>query len=128
MFKKENENRDETKEVETIIGSSVKVKGNFNSQGNIVIEGVVEGSIKTSGNVYIESNARVVASIEAQEGKIAGEVKGNIKIKGYLEIAETAKIFGDIECAVISIEQGAILNSKCSMATEELTNSSKKEN
>ena len=118
MFKQQSEKQN-FKEVETIIGPSVKVKGNFNSQGNIIIEGIVEGNLKTSGNVLIGNKSVITANINAKEAKVGGQINGNIKIKGYLEITASAKIFGDIECSSLSIEQGAILNGKCTTAAGE---------
>ncbi len=118
MFK-QTEEKANFKEVETIIGPSVKVKGNFNGQGNIIVEGELEGSLKTKGNIFIGNKAKITASIEAKEAKIGGQVNGNLKIKGYLEIMAAAKITGDIECAEISIERDAIFNGKCTMAPED---------
>ncbi len=118
MFNKEN-NEINYKEAETIIGPSIKVKGNFHGQGNIIIEGVVEGSIKTSNFLLIGNKAKVTATIEAKEAKIGGEIHGNIKVDGYLEISSTAKIFGDIEANKISIEKNAILNGTCRMSKGE---------
>jgi cytoskeletal protein CcmA (bactofilin family) len=117
MFGKENEET-KIKQAETIIGPSIKVKGNFHGQGNIIIEGIVEGSIKTNNFLLIGSKAKIMANIEAGDAKIGGEVQGNIKVKGYLEIKSSAKIQGDIEAAKISIEKGAIFNGKCSMTTD----------
>ncbi len=114
MFKK-NDLKGGFKEVETVIGPSVKVKGNFNGQGNIVIEGILEGSLKTAGSVFVGEKAKISASVVAKEAKISGEVAGNVKIKGQLEIASSAKIFGDVECATLSIEKGASLNGKITM-------------
>lgn len=117
MFRKQDE-KETMKEVETIIGPSIKVKGNFNGQGNIVVEGILEGSLKTNGDVFIGDKAKISASIEAREARIGGEVSGNIKIKKYAEIVASARIFGDIECSSISVERGAIFNGKCSMMAE----------
>ena len=117
MFNKQ-ETRKKFKEVETIIGPSIKVKGNFNGQGNIVVEGILEGSLKTKGDIFIGDKAKISANIDAREVRISGEVKGNIKVKKYIEMAASAKIFGDIECSSLSIEQGAILNGKCTMMIE----------
>lgn len=107
--------------METIIGPSVKVKGNFHGQGSIVVEGILEGSLKTEENLYVGNEAKITANIEAKEAKIDGQISGNIKVKGYLEIGQTAKILGDIEAASISIAKGAILNGKCTMASNEKT-------
>jgi len=114
MFNKQSQGG-ASNEFETVIGPSVKVKGDFNAQGNIIVEGAVEGSLKTAGSLEVGDKAKVTASVEAREAKIGGEIRGNIKIKGFLEITATAKIFGDIETAFISIERGATFNSKCVM-------------
>jgi len=126
MFNKQSE-KGGIKDVETIIGLSVKVKGNFHCQGNIVVEGILEGSLKTEGELYVGDNAKVIANIEAKEAIIGGEINGNIKIQGYLKISSTAKIFGDIECGSLSIEQGGLLNGKCSMAGGSKSRSVKQE-
>jgi len=104
-----------TNEFETVIGPSVKVKGDFNAQGNIIVEGIVDGSLKTAGNLEVGEKAKVTANVEAREAKIGGEIRGNIKVKGFLEITATAKIFGDIEASAVSIERGASFNGKCVM-------------
>ncbi len=114
MFSKQEQKAD-FKEVETIIGPSVKIKGDFHGTNNIIVEGVVDGSLKTSGNLRISDKAKITANVEAKDAKISGEVKGNIKIRGYLEITALAKIFGDIEVLSLSIERGAIINGKCTM-------------
>jgi cytoskeletal protein CcmA (bactofilin family) len=124
MFNKDNK-MERFKDAETIIGGSIKVKGNFQGQGDIVIEGSIEGSLKTEANLFIGSQAKVVASIEAKDATINGEVRGNIKAKNYLAIGENAKIFGDIQYGEISISRGAIINGQLLMLGEEQRKSSK---
>ncbi|MGE5425520.1 MAG: bactofilin family protein [Bacillota bacterium] len=106
MFSKDNK-IEKLKDAETIIGASIRVKGNFNGKGDIVIEGFLEGSLKTEANVYIGEKARVNANVEATEALISGEISGNIKARKYLAIGKTAKIAGDVHCGEISIERGA---------------------
>lgn len=118
MFSKESR-IEKFKDAETVIGSSIKVKGNFQGKGNIVIEGMLEGSVKTEANLFIGEKARVVANIESLDSSIHGEVHGNIKSKGYLAIGKTAKIFGDIQYAEISIEKGALINGQLIAVTED---------
>jgi len=109
MFNKET-NLERFKDAETIIGASVKVKGNFQGQGNIIVEGILEGSLKTKANLFIGEKAKVTANIEVTEAIINGEVQGNIKTKKYLAIGSNAKISGDIQYEEISINKGAIIN------------------
>jgi len=114
MFNKQ-EDKGKDKNAETIIGQSVNVRGDFNSNGNIIIEGSVEGSINTTGNLYIGDEANIIANISADDARVGGRIKGDIKITNYLEISSSAKIDGNIECSIISIEKGAILNGVCTM-------------
>jgi len=118
MFNKDSK-LEKFKDAETVIGSSIKVKGNFQGQGNIIIEGALEGSLKTDANLFIGEQAKVVANIESKDVIIAGEVRGNIKAKNYLAIGSTAKIFGDVQYGEISIERGAVINGQLLILSEE---------
>lgn len=113
------ENKSATKEAETVIGPSVMVKGNLNSSGNIVIEGILNGSVKTSGEVFVGNKAQITADVEAKTARIGGEIRGNLKIDESLYISATAKIFGDIECLSLAVEQGAVINGHCSMSKDQ---------
>lgn len=118
MFNKENK-LEKIKDAETIIGPSIRVKGNFNGKGNIVIDGVLEGSLKTDANVFIGEKARVNANIDANEALISGEISGNIKIKKYLSIGKNAHITGDVQCGEISIERGALISGQIIVSVEQ---------
>jgi len=120
MFKNQETSSQNIKEAETIIGPSIKVKGNFHGQGNIIIEGTVEGSVKTNGFLLIGDKAKINADISAKNAKIGGEIKGNVKIEEYLEIKSSAKINGDISTKKISIEKNAIFNGRCDMGANAL--------
>lgn len=113
MFKKEDEN-----EIETIIGPSVQVEGNFIANGDVVIEGTVSGSIRTEKNLRVGPNAKIFADIYAANALIAGEVQGNIKVKESLELTNTAKVFGDIKTQMITIGTGASLHGRCNAGDE----------
>lgn len=111
MFKKNAEERGD--EIETIIGPSVQVEGNFVANGDIIIEGIVSGNIKTEKNLSVGSSAKIFANISAANALIAGEVQGNVKVKDSLELTESAKIFGDIKSGTISVASGAGIHGKC---------------
>lgn len=102
-------------EVDTVVGPSVSVEGDFVSEGNIIVKGTVSGSVRTSKFLLVEPGAKILANVSAGSGKIAGEVKGNLRIKESLELTATAKVLGDIEAKVLMIEGGAILYGKVTM-------------
>lgn len=107
MFKNEKESFVE--EAETVIAPSVRVEGDFVSEGNIRIEGAVSGSVATKQDLFVGSDAEIKAEVSARSGMIAGVLKGNLKISDRLELASTARIYGDIDAAVLSVEPGAVL-------------------
>lgn len=104
-----------SKNIETIIGPSVKVEGDFRGEGDLIIEGILVGNLQTKNNLKIGENAVVEANIKAQNAFISGKVKGNLVIKGKLEITASAIILGDIKTQLISIESGAIIQGNISM-------------
>lgn len=104
-----------SKEVETVIGPSVHIEGNFISQGSVILAGTLTGSIQTKGDLRIEDTARVTANVVADSVVVAGTVKGDIAANGQLDVAATARVHGNIEARVLSIAPGAVINGKCVM-------------
>lgn len=100
---------------ETVVGPSVKIQGDLNSEGNIKVEGQVTGKIKTSQSVLVNPGAKISADILAGNAVVGGEIQGNLKITGHLILQSTAKILGDITCAILRVEDGAQFSGKCSM-------------
>lgn len=115
MFAKGREGGINNKTAETVIGSSVKVEGNFICQGSIIIEGEIKGTVETNSFLRAGEKSVIVADIKAKNAKISGRVKGNIIVEDYLEITENAKIFGNIEMEQLSIAKGAFVTGKCTM-------------
>ncbi len=116
MFEKKDElHLEEGNSAETIVGTSVKLKGNLISNGDITIDGHVAGDIKTKSGVFIGPNANILANIKAKDIEISGIVQGNIEAKDKLEISETGKVFGDIAASILVVSPGAIFTGKCAM-------------
>lgn len=100
---------------ETVVGPSVKIQGDLNSEGNIRIEGSVVGKVQTTQSVHVGEAAVIQADMQAGNAIVAGQVQGNIKVSGNLILQSTAKIHGDIACAILRVEDGALFTGKCSM-------------
>lgn len=102
-------------DVDTVVGPSVTVEGDFASEGNIIVKGSVLGSVHTSRALDVEGGAKIVANVRAGSAKVAGEVRGNIKVKETLELTPTARVLGDIEAKVLLVEPGALICGKVAM-------------
>lgn len=116
MFeKKEDFPTADSKSIETIVGESVKLKGNLKSNGDIIINGSITGDVSTKASVQVGTSANVVASIKAANVQISGVVQGNIEAKETLQISETGKVYGDIHSGVLVVSPGALFTGKCTM-------------
>jgi len=116
MFKKEGPQN--VKNMETIIGESVVLEGEFNGHGNIVIEGKLMGNLSTDGHVLIGERAEITANIKAGSAFISGKVIGDITLSDSIDIAKTANIQGDIKANSIAVESGCQLNGKISVGSK----------
>lgn len=107
---------DKRGEIETIIGPTVKVEGNFVGAGDVVVEGQLTGTLKTERSLRVGEQAKIKADLEGADVFVAGEVRGNIKAHGKLEVSATGKVFGNNEAGVLIVAEGAILHGKVAMA------------
>ncbi|MEK7496935.1 MAG: polymer-forming cytoskeletal protein [Patescibacteria group bacterium] len=111
MFKNDNNG------LETIIGPNVKVEGDFVSQGNMSVEGIVSGTISTAGNLYIGEQAKVTANVEAGSAQIAGHLKGNVVVHEKLELTPTSQVQGDVSAKILVVMEGAQINGHYQMGS-----------
>ncbi len=102
-------------QADTVVGPSVKIQGDLNSEGNIRIDGQVMGKVRTSQSVQVGEAAKITADVAAGNAIISGEIQGNLKISGGLVLTGTARVVGDISCAILRVEDGAQFTGKCVM-------------
>ena len=101
---------------ETVVGTSVKLKGNLRSDGDITVDGSVNGEIKTKGTVNIGPNAHIIANVQAKNVNISGTVQGNVAASERLSISESGRVYGDVSANILAISAGAIFTGKSAMA------------
>jgi len=96
---------------ESVISVGLKVVGNLESDGDVVIAGTVEGDI-TSRGLTVSQGASVKGSISAEVVTILGRVEGQVKARS-VGIAKSGEMTGDIEYGSLAIEDGAVLEGNC---------------
>lgn len=116
MFK--NEKDALTHETETVIAPSVRVEGDFVSEGNVRIEGAVSGSISTERDLFVGEQAKITANVVAKNGVVSGEMRGNLKVHDRLELTATAHVYGDIQAKVLSVAPGAVMQGQLVIGAE----------
>ncbi len=97
------------------LGASALISGNVQAV-KCRVEGVVEGKVECNTDIELGPHGRLNADVLAGERMIvAGQIHGNVQCGGLLHLASTAKITGDVFAKQIVIDDGAVLNGRCSM-------------
>jgi cytoskeletal protein CcmA (bactofilin family) len=111
----DNDKIEKDDNVDTVVGPSVSVEGDFASAGNIVVKGSVSGNVSTSKHLLVEEGAKILANIQSGSATISGIVKGNVRVKDTLILTSTAKVIGDIKVKILQVDVGAIMQGKVMM-------------
>ena len=92
----------------SVIGPTLKFKGELSANEDLIIEGEIEGTIAHQGkNLTVGKEGRVKADIAAKTVEVYGIVDGNIRGEDIVKLAKSAEVNGNISCARIIMEDGA---------------------
>lgn len=111
------------KNLETIIGKSVSIKGDLKVSNGIRIDGHLDGNITQedghAATVAIADGSKITGTVKAGHVIVSGEITGSI-FADRIEILQTAYIQGDLSYKSIRIEPGARIFGRLNQ-TEEKT-------
>ena len=102
----------------SVIGRSMKLKGNISAEEEILIEGRVDGTIKMKHNVIVGKSGKVKADITAREVIIKGEVNGNVHGTVKVEIVPGGVLNGDIISEKVVLAEGAKFKGNIDMSAK----------
>jgi cytoskeletal protein CcmA (bactofilin family) len=104
-------------EIETVVGPNTSVQGDIRSSGGVRIDGDFGGTIDIAGNLVIGEQAKIVASITANNVQIQGTVQGSVTAK-RLEILDTGKLWGDIQVDSFVLDDGGFYRGQSKMQSD----------
>lgn len=107
---------------------SGEVCGNTKANEIIISNGKIHGNLDSKELIHIASQSIVIGDINAKEAVIGGAVKGNIDVNGTVVLDSTAKVLGDINCKYVRIDNGAVIEGKCSQSYADVSPSTFFEN
>jgi cytoskeletal protein CcmA (bactofilin family) len=92
----------------SVIGPTLRFKGELSANEDLIIEGEIEGTIAhQEKNLTVGKEGRVKANIDARTVEIYGRVEGDIHGEDIVKLAKSADVKGNIRCARIVMEDGA---------------------
>ncbi|MBP7901385.1 MAG: polymer-forming cytoskeletal protein [Spirochaetes bacterium] len=104
--------------VNNLIGENSYFTGRFNINGSLRIDGRFEGKSLQAEQLYIGPNGKMKTNIEAVSVIVEGLVVGNISASGRVMLMPTAKILGDIKTPELIIQNGVILEGRCTISND----------
>jgi cytoskeletal protein CcmA (bactofilin family) len=94
----------------TMIGKSIRIKGEIVASDPIYIYGSIEGSISAPAHrVTIGKEGTVKADIDAREVVIMGDVCGKVHSDERVEIRSEGSLLGNLSTKRLCVEEGAVL-------------------
>lgn len=100
---------------QSYIGEGTVVEGKITCEGNLRVDGKVKGEIEIKGILTVGEKGVIDSNVKAGEIVIMGAINGNVTAEKKIEIFNSGKVNGDVQTPRIAIEEGGILDGKCTM-------------
>ncbi len=106
----------------SVIGPTLKFRGELSANEDLVIEGQIEGSIAHQDkNLTIGRQGRVNADIHASVVEILGEVEGDVRGDELVKLHKSAVVRGNIFANRLVMEDGANFTGSIDMGRTQAT-------
>lgn len=105
---------------QTMLGSSVVLKGELSGDEDLTIDGQFDGTINLKDNcLTIGQQGQVKADINARQVIISGKLSGKVNARDKVEIHKTGNVVGDLTTMGVAIEEGAYFKGSIEILREE---------
>jgi len=105
----------ENSSIQNLIPNGTKIIGEFFSESDIRIDGIIEGDVKTPGKVVVGKTGEIHGSLESTNAYFEGRLIGKLKLTGTLTLKASGNIEGEVITEKLSVEPGATFNVSCVM-------------
>lgn len=111
----------------SVLGPTLRFKGELTASEDLLIQGQVEGSITHTSRLTIGPEGVLNASIHADHIAVEGTVNGDLVAKTSVVVAETSQINGNIYSPTVTLREGAKFTGKIDMSGREQAESRSRE-
>ncbi|MCF7566796.1 polymer-forming cytoskeletal protein [Sabulilitoribacter arenilitoris] len=112
---KKDKQKTEGTSSQNIISKGTKIVGDFNSEGDFRIDGIIEGNIKTTGKVVVGKAGFIKGTLQGTDAYFEGKFSGKLSLSGTLTLKTAAHIEGEVVVGKLAVEPGATFNVACVM-------------
>ncbi|PKL35537.1 MAG: cell division protein [Spirochaetae bacterium HGW-Spirochaetae-1] len=101
-----------------VIGENSYFTGTFIINGSLRIDGRFEGKYLQADQLYIGRGGKIKTNINAVSVIVEGLIIGNINASSRILLMPSAKVYGDIRTPELIIQNGVILEGRCTIAND----------
>lgn len=112
-------------QINGLIDRGCSVEGKLMFDGTVQINGDFRGEILSDGTLIVGPEARLAAKIQIDTIVIEGHIEGTIEAKQKVELHRGATLLGDISAPALVVEDGAVFQGNCQMASRPAATSSR---
>jgi cytoskeletal protein CcmA (bactofilin family) len=110
---------DTSTERQSVLGPTLRFKGELSAEEDLLIQGSIEGSIHHTQRITIGAQGKVKANVRAALIVVEGTVEGDLHAQKSVKVKETADVRGNIHAPAVSITEGAKFNGGIEMAARQ---------
>jgi cytoskeletal protein CcmA (bactofilin family) len=99
----------------SVLGPTLRFKGELSAQEDLVVQGSVEGSITHTQSLTMGSEGSMKGDIRARLIIIDGKVEGDLYATESVNIRATAKVKGNVFAPRVAISDGAFFQGRIDM-------------
>lgn len=117
--------KDTRSDIAGFMGPGTEIQGELRFQDAVRVDGKFNGTVESAGALLVGETGVVIAKMKIGRLSVSGRVEGSIVASEKVEILHTGKIIGDVATPILVVEEGAILEGKCSMMKNDSTATAK---
>src|SRR5580658_5278937 len=99
----------------SVLGPTLKFRGELSAQEDLIVQGSVEGSITHTQSLTVGTDGTMKGDIRARVIVIDGKVEGDLYATESVNIRATAKVKGNVFAPRVGIVEGAFFQGQVEM-------------
>ena len=109
------------------LGAGTELKGDIATQTSMRVDGIIVGNVTCGGKLVLGQKGLITGNISVKQAEIEGTIQGDLNVTEVLILRSSSRIEGNMITAKLTIEEGAVFNGQCKMATNSELNVLEKE-
>src|SRR5476649_868290 len=99
----------------SVLGPTLKFRGELSAQEDLIVQGSVEGSITHTQSLTIGTDGSMKGDVRARVIVVDGKVEGDLYATESVSIRATAKVKGNVFAPRVGITEGAFFQGQIEM-------------